>query len=302
MAAAIRILQWPGGPHIVSRRWGPIALWRAGSLASPRETERLAFEAVRFWALEASRLATDPSTSREATRKGDPFDVVTPADALIERYLRNQVKERFPHHGFLGEEEGGANGSHAWRWIVDPIDGTLNYSTGLAGAACSIACLRDGELVVGAIADLSSGLVYRALSGTGTILAGDAGGESVRRPATSRAAAARVFLEFGWEDLDPVMIGTIEELSRLRLRIIRMVGGAAYALLNVALYGGCFLGVGLRIWDVAAGVVLAREAGRQVRLWETGSRVHLIVGTAEDIAELSPIVERFGSSRVAPRA
>jgi myo-inositol-1(or 4)-monophosphatase len=271
-------------------------------VTSPMETERLAFEAVRDWALEASRLATHPSTGREATRKGDPFDVVTPADRLIERYLKDQVRKRFPDHGFLGEEEGGANGSHGWQWIVDPIDGTLNYSTGLAGAACSIACRRDGELFVGAIADLSAGLVYRALSGTGTILVGDATGESACQPSTSRAGAARVFLEFGWEDLDPVMIGTIEELSRVRLRVIRMVGGAAYAILNVALHGGCMLGVGLRIWDVAAGIVLAREAGRQVRLWEAGSLVHLIVGSAEDIDELAPIVERFGSSRVAPAA
>ncbi len=255
---------------------------------------------MRDWAAEASRLAADPSTGREATRKGDPFDLVTPADGVIERYLRDQVRERFPDHGFLGEEEGGANGSHGWQWIVDPIDGTLNYSTGLAGAACSIACLRDGELVVGAIADLSAGLVYRAMAGTETILVGDARGESACQPSTSRAGAARVFIEFGWEDLDPVMVGTIEALSRTRPRVIRMVGGAAYALLNVALHGGCFLGIGLRMWDVAAGIVLAREAGREVRLWDAGAFIHLIVGSAEDIGELAPIVEHFGSSRVAP--
>jgi myo-inositol-1(or 4)-monophosphatase len=272
-----------------------------GSLTSLAGTERLVFEAVRDWATEALRLATDPSTGHEATRKGDPFDLVTPADGAIERYLRDQVRERFPDHGFLGEEEGGANGAHGWQWIVDPIDGTLNYSTGLAGAACSIACLQDGELVVGAIADLSAGLVYRALAGSGTILAGDARGESACKPSTSRAGAARVFIEFGWEDLDPVMVGTIEALSKTRPRVIRMVGGAAYALLNVALHGGCFLGVGLRMWDVAAGIVVAREAGRHVRLWqEAESLVHLIVGSAEDLLELAPIVERFGSSRVAP--
>jgi myo-inositol-1(or 4)-monophosphatase len=271
-----------------------------GSLTNPSAVEDQAFEAAREWATAALRLATDPGTDSEGVRKGDPFDIVTPADGLIERYLRAQVQERFPGHAFLGEEEGAASGTGGWQWIVDPIDGTLNYSTGLAGATCSIACLRDGQPVIGAIADMTAGVVYRARAGTGTILASGTRGESTRSPTTSPAGAARVFLEFGWEDLDPVMVGTIGALARPRLRVIRMVGGAAYALLNVALYAGSMLGIGLRIWDVAAGIVLAREAGRSVRLWEAGTLVHLVVGSADDLTELAPIVERFGSSRVAP--
>jgi len=271
-----------------------------GSLESPSATDELAFEAVLAWATSAMQMATDPATGSEGARKGDPFDIVTPADGLIERFLRNEVRVRFPGHGFLGEEEGGSGGADGWQWIVDPIDGTLNYSTGLAGATCSIACLRDGDLVVGAVADLAAGVVYRARAGTGTVLASSIGEESACEPTTSPAGAARVFLEFGWEDLDPVMVGTIGELARTRPRVIRMVGGAAYALLNVALHGGCMLGIGLRIWDVAAGIVIAREAGREVRLWEEGTRVHLVVGSERDLTDLAPIVERFGSSRVAP--
>jgi myo-inositol-1(or 4)-monophosphatase len=271
-----------------------------GSLTSPSATERLAFEAAREWAAAAMKLAADPATGSEGVTKGDPFDIVTPADGAIERYLRAQARARFPDHAFLGEEEGGANPAHGWQWIVDPIDGTLNYSTGLAGATSSIACRHDGALLVGAIADLAAGRVYRALAGTGAVLADGADGETACQVVTSPAGAARIFLEFGWEDLDPVMVGTIAELARARPRVIRMVGGAAYALLNVALYGGCMLGIGLRIWDVAAGIVIAREAGREVRLWEEGTRIHLVVGSARDLTEMAPIVERFGSSRVAP--
>ena len=254
---------------------------------------------MRGWATAAIELATDPTTGTEGTRKGDVFDFVTPADGLIERYLRTQVSARFPGHSFLGEEEGGANGAHGWQWIVDPIDGTLNYSTGLAGATCSIALRRDDDLVVGAIADLSSRSAYRALAGSGQILGGTADAETVCEPTTSPAGAARIFLEFGWEDLDPVMVGTIEQLAVARPRAIRMVGGAAYALLNIALHGGCFLGIGLRIWDVAAGIVLAREAGREVRLWDLGTMVHLVVGDVDDLGELAPLVEQYGSMRVA---
>ncbi|MDQ2965466.1 MAG: inositol monophosphatase family protein [Chloroflexota bacterium] len=255
---------------------------------------------MRDWATAAIELAIDPATGTEGTRKGDVFDFVTPADGLIERYLRTQVAARFPGHSFLGEEEGGANGAQGWQWIVDPIDGTLNYSTGLAGATCSIALRRDDDLVVGAVADLTTRSTYRALAGSGQIVASRADGDTVCQPTTSPAGAARIFLEFGWEDLDPVMVGTIEELAGSRPRAIRMVGGAAYALLNIALHGGCFLGIGLRIWDVAAGIVIAREAGREVRLWNMGTMVHLVVGGADDLGELAPLVEHYGSRRVAP--
>ena len=257
---------------------------------------------MRDWAIAALELAADPATGRDGTRKGDPFDIVTPADGLIERYLRAQVRARFPGHGFLGEEEGGANGAHGWQWIVDPIDGTLNFSTGLAGATCSIALSRDDSLILGAVADLSARTVHRAMAGSGQILASTADGDTVCRPTTSRAGAARTFLEFGWEDLDRVMVDTIVTLAGTRPRVIRMVGGAAYALLNVALNGGTFLGIALRTWDVAAGVVIAREAGRDVRLWDDGTLTHLVVGDAEDVAELTPLVEQFGSMRVAPVA
>jgi myo-inositol-1(or 4)-monophosphatase len=159
---------------------------------------------------------------------------------------------------------------------------------------------RDEDLVVGAIADFTTRSTYRALAGSGKIVADTADGDLVCQPTTSPAGAARIFLEFGWEDLDPVIVGTIHDLAEAQPRAIRMVGGAAYALLNVALYGGCFLGIGLRIWDVAAGIVLAREAGRHVRLWNMGTMVHLVVGGADDLGELAPLVEHYGSMRVAP--
>jgi myo-inositol-1(or 4)-monophosphatase len=270
------------------------------SLTSPSATELDALDAVRGWATAAIELATNPATGSDGTRKGDVFDFVTPADGLIERHLRAEVAARFPDHSFLGEEEGGSNAARGWQWIVDPIDGTMNYSTGLAGATCSIALRRDDDLVLGAIADLTTRSAYRALAGSRRILLDTPDGETVCEPTTSPAGDARIFLEFGWEDLDPVMVGTIEEIGAARPRAIRMVGGAAYALLNIALHGGSFLGIGLRIWDVAAGIVIAREAGRKVRLWNFGTLVHLVVGTADDLDELAPLVEHYGSRRVAP--
>lgn len=269
-------------------------------MTGPAAVQDLCFEAAGEWALAAIRLAAQMKAEGfEAAEKAAIFDMITPADGAIESYLREQVRQRFPDHSFLGEEQGGTYERQGWLWVVDPIDGTLNYSTGLAGAACSIALLRDGEPVIGVIGDFSAGLAYRALAGTSTILGHDGQAETRRMPTHSVIGSARVFVEFGWEDLDPVIIGTIQALAEGRQRVIRMVGGAAYALLNVALHGGAMLGIGLKLWDVAAGVVVAREAGLEVRLWQEGVSVHVIAGSATDVRELAPIVERFGSSRVA---
>jgi myo-inositol-1(or 4)-monophosphatase len=269
-------------------------------LSDPTATESEAFGAAHAWAVEAMRIAVEMAIGGVvAKEKGSRFDMLTPADEAIERYLRQQVGKTFPEHGFVGEEEGASVGKTPWQWVVDPIDGTLNYATGLPGAACSIALLRDGQPVIGAISDFSTGFTYRARAGTQTILCDDGQAEVQRRPSPSAVGSARIFVEWGWEGVDAAMLETLAALGSGPSRVLRIVGGAAFGLLHISLSGGCFLGIGLRMWDVAAGVVLAREAGRDVRLWDDGATIHLIAGSADDVRELAPIVEKFRSSRVA---
>lgn len=262
------------------------------------EMEEEALRAALDWGVEALDLARRVAAEGfEAAEKGAAFDMVTPGDGQIEELLRARVAARFPDHSFLGEESGGAAGLRGLQWVVDPIDGTLNYATGLAGATTSIALVRDGDPVVGVIADFATGIVYGARSGTGTLVCRDAGADSIARPNPTPIGSARVFLEWGWEDLDPVMLGTLEALRGGRQRVIRMVGGAAYALLHVALHGGTMLGISLRLWDVAAGVVIAREAGLSVRTSSQGASTHVIAGSALDVQEFAGVVDEFGSRR-----
>jgi myo-inositol-1(or 4)-monophosphatase len=269
-------------------------------MADPQATTSAALDAALVWAGDAVWIAAEmASAGVRSSSKGSAFDVITPADGAIERYLRDQVASKFPDHEFLGEEEGGASGRQTWQWVVDPIDGTLNYATGLAGATCSIACLHEGQPVVGVIADFTSGVVYGSRAGTGIIVRGDPSGAVQVHPSRTAVGAGRIFLDFGWEGIQGMEVEAIDLLRQRQPRFIRMVGGAAYALLHVALHGGSFLAIGLRIWDVAAGVVLVRESGLEVRTWETDSGLHIVAGGRVDLVDLAPIVQELGGQRVA---
>ncbi len=77
------------------------------------------------------------------------YDPVTEADKAVEQYLRKQIETRFPDHGIEGEEYGLTNSSSPWRWIIDPIDGTRYFMTGLTGWATLVGLLYEGEPILG---------------------------------------------------------------------------------------------------------------------------------------------------------
>lgn len=262
--------------------------------ATERSTEAAAFDALAIWGPEALALALTMRRDgpRSAETKADPFDLTTPADGAIERLLRQRIGAAFPDHAIVGEEQGGSVGHAGWQWVLDPIDGTFNYFTELPGSACSIALLRGDDIRVGAVVDFTSGLVFRARAGAGTITQDPLGPRP--RADYSRAGEARVFLEWGSERLGEFELEILATLSRVRPVVPRLVGGAAYALLAVALQGGCFVGIGLRLWDVAAGALLAQEAGHEVRWWRDADPfVHLLVGGHADVNAFAPVVAKL---------
>jgi myo-inositol-1(or 4)-monophosphatase len=251
-----------------------------------------AFEAAGTWGREAIRMARERARLQNITfeTKHDEFDLTTPADGAIERYLVKAITERFPGHAILGEEGGAVAGNESWQWVIDPIDGTFNYATGLPGSACSVALLLRGQARIGVLADLASGMVVRAWRARG--LVGDTPGwvfdPDARRDGPARS---RLFLEYGGEGFDVEMLAALSQLAAVRPIVPRMVGSAAIALLAATLKGGSFVGVGLRLWDVAAGVLLAEEAGLVARWWPAEPpMVHVLVGEATEVEAFGPVV------------
>jgi fructose-1,6-bisphosphatase/inositol monophosphatase family enzyme len=250
------------------------------------EVEDAALRATGAWGRRALAIAARVRRGSLGTMaKADAYDLTTTADREIEAYLRRAVRRRFPDHAVGGEEEGVGAPRSGWHWLIDPVDGTFNFVTGLAASATSLALLHDGTPRVGGVADLGTGEVLIARSG-GPLLRSD-GRAGWVVPPTDGTGAARLFLEYGAERLDDWMIDALHALSATRDTIPRLIGSAAVALATVALHGGCFVGVGLKAWDVAGGVCLAEASGYTVRWWrDPFPGVHVLVGANEVVRDL----------------
>ncbi|UQI47463.1 inositol monophosphatase [Streptomyces sp. HU2014] len=193
-----------------------------------------------------------------AATKTSSIDVVTEMDLAAEKLITDFLAERRPADGVLGEEGASTTGTSGVRWVVDPIDGTVNYLYGLPSWAVSIAAEIDGETAVGVVAAPVRGETYRAVRGEGAF-AGD-------RPLRVRPAPVfgQALIGTGFGYLTERRAAQAEVLRALlpEVRDIRRGGSAAIDLCDVAcgrLDG--YYERGLNPWDHAAGALIAEEAG-----------------------------------------
>ena len=195
-----------------------------------------------------------------------PADLVTEADLAAERIIRETVLTAFPDHEFVGEEDTHSNETgwgrigqpEGFRWVVDPLDGTTNYVHSLAQFCVSIALEHGGEIIVGTIFDPVSGNCYTAESGNGAFCNGDP--ISVSNVSCLKDSLASVSFP---ASVDSEAVEVSRFLRMLpHCQAIRRIGSTA---LNL-----CYLASGqldvywttsTKPWDVAAGVLLVREAG-----------------------------------------
>ncbi|NEC66269.1 inositol monophosphatase family protein [Streptomyces sp. SID9727] len=224
----------------------------------------LALEAARL----AGRLLRDgrPAGLGVAATKSSPVDVVTEMDIAAEKLITEFLIERRPLDGYLGEEGGTtAEGSTGVRWVIDPLDGTVNYLYGLPSWAVSIGVEVDGERVAGAVEVPMRGETYSARRGHGAFVTGGLyGDEPVRLRCRPTAPLAEALVATGFNYVAEVRAHQAEVAHDLipQVRDIRRGGSAAIDLCDVA--AGRLDGYferGLHPWDLAAGDLIAREAG-----------------------------------------
>ncbi|TQF66500.1 inositol monophosphatase [Rhodococcus spelaei] len=201
--------------------------------------------------------------------KSTPTDPVTVVDTETEDLIRDLLGQSRPDDTILGEEGGGDAGAAAGvRWIVDPIDGTVNFLYGVPAFAVSVAAQVDGVSVAGAVVDVAAAAVYSAARGHGAMLH-EAGGEAhrLRCNTVSEVSMSLLATGFGYSRDRRSRQGELIAGVLPRVRDIRRIGSAALDLCMVA--SGrvdAHFEHGLSPWDWAAGSLIAAEAGAVLRL------------------------------------
>jgi myo-inositol-1(or 4)-monophosphatase len=220
--------------------------------------ERLGVLAVDLAAGAAAEVRSRLGERAEVSSKTTSTDLVTAADRHVEQWLADRLARSRPADSILGEEGGGRPGSSGVRWILDPIDGTVNFVLGLPQFAVSVAAEVNGVVVAGAVANPMSGELFRATLGGGAWL----GDTRLRGPREVPLDRAVVGTGFGYESARRAR--QIAVVARLLPRIadIRRLGAASLDLCAVAAGRlDAYFEAGLNPWDYAAGALVAAEAG-----------------------------------------
>ena len=199
-----------------------------------------------------------------AVREKAPKDLVTDADIAAQKCIEARIHSVFPMHHFLGEEselssfDRLALSEEEWLWVVDPLDGTVNYVHRMPNFAVSIALMNRGQVVLGVVFDPMAKELYAAIRGEGATLNGRKLHSSGCMKLESALVAASFPPQVQKHSLEVAQF--VEVL--VRSQSVRRLGSAALNLCYVAhgrldAYWAGFL----KVWDIAAGSLIATEAG-----------------------------------------
>ncbi len=265
---------------------------RSDTAASPAELERVAIAVAELAADHVrsrrpelfAAFGSGPAPTADGREspaavgtKSTPTDPVTLADTESEALIRAHLHELRPGDDVLGEERGGSvEVPDGVRWVVDPIDGTVNYLYGIPAYAVSVAAQIGGESVAGAVVDVAAGITYSAARGHGAHARPGGQGAVPQRlgcAAVTDVGLALVASGFAYDQGRRRAQGELVGRLLPHIRDIRRIGAAALDLCMVA--SGrvdAHFEHGLNPWDWAAGGLIAAEAGAVVRLPTADSR------------------------------
>jgi myo-inositol-1(or 4)-monophosphatase len=238
--------------------------------------ERIAAAVAR----EAASLITETYGRPDPVgRKSSPTDVVTTTDLRAEALLTERLAVETPGAGILGEEGGTTAPGARLQWVLDPLDGTVNFLYGVPIFAVSVAAAVDGEVVAGAVTDVLRDETFTARLGGGARL----DGEPIATSACASLPSALVMTGFSYHDHERALQGEVVHRLLSRARDVRCFGSTALELCWVACArADGYFQRGTAIWDRAAGALIAAEAGARTEL-PCPENQDLVITAAPDV-------------------
>ncbi len=258
---------------------------------------------ARSIAVEAGELAALRRSEgvEVAATKSTVVDIVTEADREVERFILGRIADARPADGILGEEGGSATSSSGLNWVIDPIDGTVNYLYGIPSYAVSIAVV-EGDPDPLTWTDVA-GVVYNPVSGE--LFSGEVGGGAFLGDRPIRVGEpvdldrALVATGFAYSPEQRARQGALIARLLPLVRDIRRVGTASLDLTFVAAGRfDAYFERTLSPWDHAAGAVIARAAGARVTGWEGAqpSRAFLLAAHPDLADRLEAVLHELGET------
>ena len=220
--------------------------------------------------------------------KGSAYDIVTEADKASERLIIDCLHERFPDHAILSEESGDDHRTARCRWVIDPLDGTVNYSAGIATYCVSIGLVVDGVTRMGYVYAPSLDEEFFAVSGKGAY--GPYGRLHVKATTELQRAVVSTGFPYDKATNPDNNLGTVSRVVP-RVRGLRRLGSAAMDLCYVA--AGWLDGyweLNLKEWDACAGELIASEAGATVTRYREDHGICILAATPAIAEQLLPLV------------
>jgi myo-inositol-1(or 4)-monophosphatase len=224
-------------------------------LPEARELERVASTAARA---AAAFVTSNYGQPREVGRKSSPTDVVTQTDLGAEDLARRALLEATPEAGIVGEERGSTAPGARLQWVLDPLDGTVNFLYGIPLFAVSIAAALDGEVVAGAVVDVLRDELFSAYRQGGA----RRDGQPISVSTCSSLPEALVTTGFSYRAELRELQGEVAHRLLSRARDLRFFGSSALELCWVACARvDAYFQRDTELWDRAAGALIAEEAG-----------------------------------------
>lgn len=238
------------------------------------------------WAMEAGRMQLQKFRSRhlQMDTKTTVADVVTEVDQECEQFLMREIRAAYPSHSILGEETGDHRGDSEWQWVVDPLDGTNNYSQGLPIFAVSIGVQRCGVAQVGVVYVPYLDELFTASRGDGAAW----NGKAIHVSRKTELAECVVGTGFPY-DKATHPVNNLDNVCRIlpQVRGLRRMGAAAYDLCCVACgMLDAYWELDLKPWDACAGSLIVEEAGGVVRPFRNDRHISIVAGNEKIVSEI----------------